>query len=104
MENAKIRVIIKEPGRAPRSVNVSPSLENLQKHVGGYLEYVRVSKNMVILCNEEGLLQQLPYNCTVGNIPFVGTIILIGTRDGEFCDLPIPFAAAKKVFAQMWEA
>ena len=34
----KIGVIIKEPGRVPRHVNISSTLENLQKTVGGFEE------------------------------------------------------------------
>ena len=32
----KIKVIIKEPGKKPRCVYISNTLENLQKTVGGY--------------------------------------------------------------------
>ena len=51
---AKIGVIIKEPGRVPRHVNISNTLENLQKTVGGYIETVTLCSDIVVICDEEG--------------------------------------------------
>lgn len=57
----KIHVLIKEPGKKPRSVNISHTLENLQKTVGGYIEAVTLTNDFVIICNEEGRLKRLPW-------------------------------------------
>ena len=53
----KIGVLIKEPGKRPRHVNISNTLSNLQKTVGGYIETVTFSKEIVVICNEEGRIQ-----------------------------------------------
>ena len=45
----KIKVIIKEPGRYPRSVNISDTLENLQRTVGGYIETVTLASNLCVI-------------------------------------------------------
>jgi len=37
-------------------------LETLQEAVGGYIEAVTITDNMVMYVNEEGLLQGLPLN------------------------------------------
>lgn len=50
----KIKVIIKQPGRAPYVTNISNTLENLQKTVDGYIETVTLCSDLVIICNEEG--------------------------------------------------
>ena len=50
----KIKVIIKEPGKKPICTNISDSLQNLQRTVGGYIEVVPISKSIVIICDEEG--------------------------------------------------
>ena len=76
MKESKIFVVIKEPGKAPV---IEPmfdnSLESFQKAVGGYIETVTISDDLVIICNEEGRLMDLPKNVEVAGIGFVGTIV-----------------------------
>lgn len=84
----KISVLIKDPGKLPRHVWVSNRLENLQKIVGGPIETVTLADNCVIICNEEGRLIDLPYNCRFCGVDFVGTIILVGIKGDEFADAP----------------
>jgi len=40
----------------------SPSLKEAQEIVGGYVELVNLNGGDAMLVNEEGLLQELPYN------------------------------------------
>ena len=47
-----------------------------------------VASDVVIICNEEGRLKSLPYNCDLFGILFVGTIIFAGVDGEEFADLP----------------
>ena len=42
----------------------------------------------VVICNEEGRLKNLPHNCDLFGISFVGTIIFAGVDGEEFADLP----------------
>ena len=42
--------------------NVTFTLEELQAFVGGYIEFVHLPHNMVLVANEEGLLMGLPPN------------------------------------------
>lgn len=99
----KIHVLIKEPGKKPRSVNISNTLENLQKTVGGYIETVTLASDLVVICNEEGRLEGLPYCCTISNIDFVGTIILAGVKDDDFWDLPVDYQTMKTFLPDLWE-
>lgn len=84
----KIGVIIKEPGRVPRHVNVSDTLENLQKTVGGYIETVTLCPDLVVICDEEGRIKGKPHCCNIGGVDFCGTIILAGVDGDEFADVP----------------
>ena len=63
---AKQSVFIKRPGAPIRHVNMSLTLENLQRYVGGYIEVVRVGtfndQEVVFICNEEGKLRGLETN------------------------------------------
>lgn len=101
----KISVIIKEPGKVPRHVNISDTLENLQKTVGGYIETVTFATDLVVICDEEGRLKGKEHCCTIGGVDFCGTVIMCGLspEDGEFCDLPFRYSVMKKLFPTLWE-
>ena len=99
----KISVIIKEPGKKARHVNISPNLKNLQKTVGGYIETVRIATDACFICNEEGRILNLPFNFRFSNIDFVGTIIFAGVNGEKFSDVPITFLKAKELFPEMFK-
>ena len=99
----KIKVYIKEPGKKLRSVAISNTLENLQKTVGGYIETVTLNSDLVIICNEEGKLLGLPYNCAILGAQFVGTLIFAGVDGDEFGDVPVEYQAMKTMFPQLFE-
>ncbi len=98
-----ISVLVKRPGEIPRHVNVSNSLEALQKNVGGYIETVTLATDLVIICNEEGRLQGLPKNCRICGADFVGTILIAGRDGDEFADLPCSWKEMKQLFPELWE-
>lgn len=88
MKKEKIRVWVKLPGASPAPCEVSNTLEALQELVGGYIETVTLPPDLVVICNEEGRLIGLPFNCRVFNIPFCGPIIFAGIDGDEFDDTP----------------
>ena len=52
-----------------KSTNVTPAnnkfnYKELNKLVGGYIEIIRLNEDLVMVINEEGKLQNLPYNAT----------------------------------------
>ncbi len=94
----KINVIIKEPGKTARRADVENDLETLQGYVGGYIETVTLCTDLVIICNEEGRLLDLPYTTTICGMDFFGTIILAGIDGDEFADCPrVNLGATKEV-------
>lgn len=99
----KIRVFTKRPGCPPRSVWVVNRLENLQNHVGGFIETVTFASDMCVICNEEGLIRGLPYNCTIAGAAIHGDILIVGVRGDEFADVPVDIKELKRMFPQMWE-
>ena len=99
----KISVLIKDPGKNPRHVHIENSLKNLQTTVGGYIETVTLADDAVIICNEEGRLQGLPYCCTICGVDLVGTVVIAGVAGEEFADLPGDFKSWKKMFRSLWE-
>ena len=95
-KSMKISVLIKEPGKNPRHVNIENSLKNLQKTVGGYIEAVTLAEDCAVICNEEGRLMGLPYCCEICGVSFVGTVVIVGVSGEEFCDLPGEWKTWKK--------
>jgi len=97
----KIRAIVKRPDEQyGHMTNISASLENLQRIVGGPIKTC-TRGDIVIICNEEGELRHLPKNFYAGTFPFidvfVGTVIVVGLGEEDFTDIPITFAAWKKI-------
>lgn len=99
----KIRAITKQPGGRPMHVWITPTLENLQRYVGGYIETLTIASDLVIICNEEGRLLGLPYTCTVCGADLVGDIIVCGVKGDEFADLPCSYGELKRLLPSLWE-
>lgn len=81
-----MKAIRKKPGCAPELIDIDNTLAALQIEVGGYIETVSIA-DVVIICNEEGRLCGLPYNCRFVGVDFVGTILVVGRDQDEFCDV-----------------
>ena len=103
----KRKVIIKRPDEQFGHVtNISTSLKNLQKTVDGYIETVTLMNNpkVVMICNEEGKLQNLQRNFRMGTIfPDIirGTVIICGADGDDLSDIPISFDQWKKLL-EIW--
>jgi hypothetical protein len=82
-----IQVIMCPTDRVPYVTNISDKLETMQRTVGGYLEVVPTADSeVVIVCNEEGLLANLPPNPALPM--FVGDCFICGVDGPEFTDIP----------------
>ena len=82
-----MKALIKKPGKPFQRIDIDGELKTLQKLVGGYIEVVPVRKDTVCVCNEEGRLIGLEPNCAINDIDFVGTILILGSKDCDFCDI-----------------
>jgi hypothetical protein len=110
----KIKCIVKRPDEQFGHVTwVSDSLENLQKTVGGYIETVTLDNGLVLICNEEGKLRDMPYNLTTrklinsnafgslyGQFPIFGTVIACGAEEDQLTDVPIDFNEWKALLCE----
>lgn len=105
----KIKCIVKRPDEQFGHVAwISDSLKNLQNTVGGYIETVTLDNGLVLICNEEGKLRDMPYNFTLRRIhgiisiynPIFGTVIACGTEGDEFADIPIDFNEWKSLLCE----
>jgi hypothetical protein len=106
----KIKCIVKRPDEQFGLMTwVSDTLENLQKTVGGYIETVTLDNGVVLICNEEGKLRDMPYNFTVRRMihnflpvsnPIFGIVIVCGADGDEFADVPIGFNEWKSLLCE----
>ena len=96
----EIGVIIKRPGEEAFEARIANDLRTLQEWVGGHIECYALSycKPVIVICNEEGKLLGLPYNCQLGGEHFAGTIVLVGIDaecTEEFDTVPIGLRTAE---------
>lgn len=85
-----MRILIVEPDRHPRIAEIPHTLKAMQQTVGGYIEITYPwSDPIALVCDEESLLKQLPFNRLVapGSAIF-GTFFLCGIGEEELTDLP----------------
>lgn len=84
-----IKVFMKEPSEEQGKLIVIPNtLEALQEIVGGYIEVFRAEKDLLVICNEEGRINALPFNTRIAGEFFFGNIILCGIDGEDFDDIP----------------
>ena len=84
-----MRVIKKEPGRRAEVVEIENGLKSLQEAVGGYIEVAYPFRGPVgVICKEEGLLLNLPFNTYLRGLYLFGTILIVGLTEDDFCDVP----------------
>lgn len=99
----KIKVIIKRTDSKPYSTNISDTIENLEKTVGGPINTVGMTRDIVVICNGEARPGTDPYNCTVRGCDFIGDIIVAGIKGQTFTDLPLDFADMKHLLPDLWK-
>ena len=84
---SKIRILVVEPNKEPKQIKAEHTLENLQKLVGGLIEYVELDYNTDLICNEEGKLLGLELNRKLENDIVAGTFFIVGQHNGETISL-----------------
>ena len=102
MEN--IKVIIKRPDeKIGHETIIHNTLEKFQILVKGYIEVVRISDTAVMIVNEEGKINGLPFNFMYGEFlpdAICGNVIVCGVDGEEFCDIPFDFHKWKQLLEQ----
>lgn len=89
-----MKAIRKKPGCEPELIDNDNTLKALQQEVGGYIEAVTLPYGAALICNEEGRILGLPDNGRVCGVDVVGTVLIVGTKGEEFCDVPAFFKMA----------
>lgn len=84
-----MKIIRKRPGEDWEFAEVENTLEALQAEVGGYIETVSFLTDVCIIVNEEGRINDMPYNLNFAGLHLFGPVLLVGVNGDEFCDVPI---------------
>ena len=89
-----MNVLVVEPGYLPYEKEIKDDadhLEQMQSIVGGLIEPIYpYHEEVAIVCNEEGLINGLPFNRSVpgGYGGVFGTFFICGLGEEDFCSLP----------------
>ena len=86
--SSKIKAIVKQPGLKPMLCEIDNTVKEMQMIVGGYIETVTMTPDLVVICNEDGRRLGLQKNEAFDDTDFVGTIILVGRGLDDFTDVP----------------
>lgn len=83
----RIQILLIEPGKYPKTMEINDSLESMQSLVGGYIEeYCPFDDDVAIVCNDEGKINGLPLNRAIYDSQtnelldiIAGNFFLVGT-------------------------
>ena len=76
-ENRYIDVLFKKPNRNPKKVTIENTLEAMQKLVGGRIEILQTD-DVLLVCNEEGKINNLEPNVVFRNDIIWGSFFIAG--------------------------
>lgn len=93
-----MKAVIKKVGCEAMPIEIDNTLKALQDAVGGHIEAVTFSRDMIIICNEEGAINGMPFNCMICGTQFFGDILFVGVDGDEFGDIPIPSEDVCRMF------
>lgn len=98
-----MKVLLVEPNRKPREIEIPRGLRSLQKAVDGPIEAIYPFDDPVALvCNEEANLRNLPWNREVGSGCVVRGSFIICSVNGEHFD-SLPRVFMKKYRTRFWD-
>ena len=83
-----IRMVVKDPGGLFRQVYGDNTLETYQHLVGGKIETVTLFTDLIMIVNEEGMINGMPYNIDIRGIKVFGPAVFVGVDGEDFADCP----------------
>ena len=84
-----MKILYKAPGEALRSMVIPNELGVMQQLVDGYIETITLLDDLVIICNEEGRINDMKKNFRIDALnDFVfGPALFVGADGEEFCSI-----------------
>lgn len=76
----KIKCLLVEPNKLPEEIEIEKGLKSYQKMVGGLIEqaYLPFDDSVVIICNEEGKINNMELNRDIGHDIIAGPFLIVG--------------------------
>ena len=83
----KIKGLLVELHKLPKEIETENTLDNLQSLVDGYIEcvYLQNDNDVVLICNDEGKINNMPLNRDIGYDIIAGPFFIVG-NDYENAD------------------
>lgn len=83
-------------------VEIDNTLNAFQSAVGGYIEAYTIQAQsvkssfagkepIVVICDEDGRYKELDSCCRLGELDFVGDLLVVGQTGDKFSDVPLWF-------------
>lgn len=82
-----MKIVVKKAGQMPEIREIKRDLEAYWEIVGGYIECVRMTDGIILVCNDEGKLKGLEPNFILGNDIIVGDVFFVGVKGDDFTSL-----------------
>lgn len=81
----ELKILVVEPNKLPYEKTIPNTLEAKQEIVGGLIEcaYLSNDPEVVLICNEEAKLEDLPLNRDIGHDIIAGTFFIVGDDEIE---------------------
>lgn len=104
MDN-EINALLVPVGKKPEEITIKNELRALQDAVKGYIEIYPISKNINIICNDEGKINGMEGNRLVGKEIICGDFLVVGDDGmGETISLtPGQIKLCKELFKTPYE-
>ena len=87
----RIKGLLVKPYELPTEIEIEDTLENLQGLVEGNIEcvYLQNDSDVVLVCNDEGKINNMPLNRDIGYDIIAGPFLIFGDdyENGEFKSL-----------------
>lgn len=80
-EKIKMKVLYVGVKQKPEVREIDGSLSSMQELVGGYIEAFKFAPDVFCICNEEGILKQMPFNGVVNTTPVYGPYFFCGINE-----------------------
>ena len=79
--------VLKHPGQPPVLYETSGKRYALRHELGGWYNSMQFASDACVLFRDELRGDELPFNLELFGLDLYGPIVILGVREGEFCEL-----------------
>lgn len=97
-----MKIFVKFPGKKPEEMEIENTVRCWQQILGEDIETMKVTDDFILLCNEVDGAKHCEVNARFLGMQFYGPIAFCGMENGSFSDVPIDYAAFKRIMPDEW--